>query len=338
MQEIILSQVAKTLTGKRLWNVTKSLTSYLASALIRRPMVWGMPPVVTVEPTNLCNLKCPLCVTGNGTMRRAGGRMDLPTFQKLVDDIGDRIWYVIFFHQGEPYLNNAFLPSVAYAHARGLYTTTSSNAHYLDRENARRTVSAGLTSIIVSVDGSTQESYARYRVDGNLERVLGGIENLVAAKHDRRSKTPYILMQFLVMRHNEHEIAAMESLAKKLGVDRLLKKNIQVETREEAEIWMPHDEKYQRYRIEQEKITVRRGGKGICPRPWLSSLVNWDGSIVPCCFDKNGAHIMGHLDNGQQVTQIWISQQYQDFRKQMIEKRETIDICTNCNQGFGIWV
>ncbi|MFQ5629259.1 MAG: radical SAM/SPASM domain-containing protein [bacterium] len=305
---------------------------------LKRPITWGLPPVITVEPTNICNLDCPLCVTGSGKMARVGGRMSIETFQKLIDEIGDRIWYVIFYHQGEPYMNKAFLPSVQYAKKHKLYTETSTNAHFLNRKNAERTVESGLDTIIVSVDGATQESYEKYRVKGKLARVLEGICTLVAAKNRLRSKTPYILLQFLAMRHNEHQIPEIKAMSKDLGVDRLLLKNIQVETYREALEWMPKAENFQRYRIGEQNISVRQGGKGVCPRPWLSSLVNWDGTVVPCCFDKNGHHTMGDIKNSEHFVQVWSKSDYKEFRDKMLNQRYEIDICRNCNQGFGVWI
>ena len=316
----------------------QSVGSFAASMLLKRPITWGLPPVLTVEPTNICNLDCPLCVTGSGKMVRAGGRMEIETFQKLIDEVGDRIWYVIFYHQGEPYMNKAFLPSVKYAKKHGLYTETSTNAHFLNRQNAERTVESGLDAIIVSLDGTTQESYEKYRVKGKLARVLEGIRTLVAAKDRLCSKTPYILLQFLVMRHNEHQIPEIKLLAKDLGVDRLLLKNIQVETYREALEWLPQTENFQRYEIGGQNIRVRQGGKGVCPRPWLSSLVNWDGTIVPCCFDKNGQHTMGDISNGEHFVQVWSKQEYSAFRNKMLNRRNDIEICKNCNQGFGVWI
>lgn len=271
-------------------------------------------------------------------MERPGGRMSFDTFRRLIDDIGHMIWYVILYHQGEPYLNKAFFDCVRHAKSYGLYTETSTNAHYLSKENSVRTIESGLDAMIVSVDGTTQESYERYRVKGRLEKVIDGIRTLKAAKDQLGSKTPYIMLQFLVMRHNEHEIPEIKALAEELGVDRLLKKNIQVETHEQALQWMPKLQKYQRYQVKDSDIQVRTGGKGTCPRPWLSSLMNWDGSIVPCCFDKNSAHPMGLPSEGGDFVNIWKNGKYSAFRRDMLRNRKKIDICKNCNQGFGVWV
>lgn len=263
--------------------------------------------------------------------------MSFDTFRNIIDDIGDKIWYVILYHQGEPYINKDFLRCVEYAKGKRLYTETSTNVHYLNPKNAELTVQSGLDAVIVSVDGTTQESYERYRVNGKLDKVKDGIRNLVAAKKKLGSKTPYILLQFLVMKHNEHEIPEIEALAKELEVDRLLKKNIQVENYQEALEWLPEKEKYQRYSITESDINVRNGGKGVCPRPWLSTLMNWDGGIVPCCFDKNGDHTMGHVKD-HDFGDIWANGNYKEFRGNMLTNRKSIDICKNCNQGFGVWI
>ena len=336
-KEVSWRQLLKALTWRRAWNALQASASFLVSAITKRHFAWGLPPVLTIEPTNICNLRCPLCVTGNGSMERPYGRMDLETYKKVIDETGGRVWYLVFFNQGEPYLHREFHEFVAYAKRRGIYVTTSTNAHYFDAGNAEEAVRSGIDTLIVSVDGATQETYAHYRVGGSLEKVKQGIRNLVAAKKRLRRKTPYIYMQFLVMRHNEFEIPAMRRLARELAVDKLLIKNIQVETLAEAREWLPGAERYRRYALSENDFVVKRGGRGVCLRPWLTTMVNWDGTVVPCCFDKNGHHTTGDLRR-QNFTGIWNAGAYSHFRQNMLTRRETIDICKNCNQGIGLFI
>ncbi len=336
-KEVSFIQLFKALTFKRIWNALQMLAAFLLSMITKRNIVWGVPPVLTIEPTNVCNLRCPLCVTGNGTMERAYGRMDFDTFTRLIDEIGGRVLYLVFFNQGEPYLHRRFNEFVAYAKHRGIYVTTSTNAHYFDNETAEATVRSGMDSLVISVDGATQETYAHYRVGGSLAKVQQGIRALVDAKRRLRSKTPYLYMQFLVMQHNEHELPQMERMAAELGVDQLLKKNIQVETLEEAHEWLPQEEKFRRYSLTENDFTVKRG-KGVCIRPWLTTMVNWDGSVVPCCFDKNGHHTTGDLRTAKNFLEVWQSKSYSNFRHQMLNERDAIDICKNCNQGIGLFI
>lgn len=335
-KEVSIIQLLKSLTWLRVWNAVQTLVSFLLSAITKKTVVWGVPPILTIEPTNVCNLRCPLCVTGNGSMERAYGRMDLQTYKRLIDALASRAIYLVLFHQGEPYLHREFHELVAYAKRRGLYVTTSSNAHYFDAPTAEATVRSGLDTIIISVDGATPETYSRYRVGGSLEKVLAGTRNLVAAKKRLQRKTPYIYLQFIVMQHNEHELAVMEKLAVELGVDRFLKKTVQVETFAEAQEWLPAAESFRRYQLTENDFTVK-GGKGACPRPWLTTLVNWDGSVVPCCFDKNGHHLTGDATTAD-FTKIWQSENYAHFRHTLLNDRDAIDMCRNCNQGIGLFV
>ncbi len=337
-KEVAIIQVLKCLTSRRVVNAAKILLSFILSGITKKNIVWGVPVIVNIEPTNICNLRCPLCVTGSMSMERPYGRMDFATFKKVVDEIGDRAIYITLYHQGEPYLHNQFNQFVAYAKQKKLYVTTSTNAHFFDADLAEEVVRSGIDSMIVSVDGATQETYSHYRRAGFLETVLEGIRNLVAAKRRLRSNTPYLFMQFLVMQHNEHEIPAMKKLAGDLGVDRLLIKTTQVMTAEEARIWLPKDGRYRRYSLNEDDFQVKHGGQGVCPRPWLTTLVDWNGKVVPCCFDKNGHHTMGDMNASSTFSEIWRTPAYEDFRHRMLNDRKSIDICKNCSQGIRVFV
>ncbi len=324
------------LTPRRITNVLKAGASLLVSSLLRKPVVWGVPPVLTIEPTNLCNLRCPLCTTGAGEMERPGGRLSLDTFRRLLDLLGDHVFFLLIYHQGEPYMNKHFFDFIRLAKQKGIYVTTSTNGHFFTPANVEKTIESGLDSMIISVDGVTQESYARYRVGGALGRVIEGTRRLLQARRRSGSRTPLVALQFLVMRHNEEEIPRMKQLARELGVDRFLVKTIEVRTLAEARTWLPDREAFRRYEVRGDAFVVKGvSKKQNCPRLWLSTLMNWDGSIVPCCFDKNGRYRVGRIHRVEDFRAIWKGEALQAFRRQHLHHRQSIDICRNCNQGFG---
>src|SRR5436189_2825797 len=127
--------------------------------------------------------------------------LDKKFFEGMIDELAPHLLYLIFYFQGEPYLNPAFLDMVQYASSKNIYTATSTNAHYLDDENARRTIESGLDRLIISIDGTTQETYEQYRIGGSLDKVLEGARNIIHWKKKLRSKTPHVIFQFLVVRH-----------------------------------------------------------------------------------------------------------------------------------------
>src|SRR5450432_212493 len=161
--------------------------------------------------------------------------------------------YLIFYFQGEPYLNRDFLEMVKYASSKRLYTATSTNAHYLTDEAARKTVESGLDRLIISIDGTTQEVYEQYRIGGNINKVIEGAKNIVKWKRKLNSKTPFIFFQFLVVKPNEHQVEEIKKLAVEVGVDEVRFKTAQIYDYEnDPNQLIPVNQKYSRYRRDKE--------------------------------------------------------------------------------------
>ncbi len=338
MNELILNRLIRSLTFRRIINLIKTGFSFFLSTLLKKNIIWGRPTILTIEPTNICNLRCPLCTTGSGAMERSYGKMSFETFENIINKMGDDLFFLLLYHQGEPYINQHFLDFVRLAKSKNIYCTTSTNAHYFTDELIHLTIDSGLDSMIVSLDGVTQESYEKYRVNGHLDKVIYNMKRFIEIRRERKSKTPLIALQFLVMKHNESEISAIKKLAKDIGVDRLLIKNIEVHSLEEARRWLPINDKYRRYHFVGNNFEVKNNEKKSCPRPWLSTLINWDGTVVPCCFDKNGKYGMGNINETNEINEIWFGQKFSHFRNRLNKNRKNIDICRNCNQGFGSFI
>ena len=338
INELSLGRLLRSLTWRRLGNLLLTASSFLLSALLRKNILWGRPTILTIEPTNLCNLRCPLCATGSGDMQRSGGQMSLQTFRNIIDKMGDDLFFLLLYHQGEPYLNRHFLEFVRLAKQKNIYCTTSSNAHYFSDDIIHATIDSGLDSMIVSLDGVTQDVYEKYRVKGELDKVLHGVRRFMEIKRERKAKTPLIAVQFLVMKHNEHQLPAVKKLARQLGVDRLLIKNIEVHSVEEAREWLPNDNRYRRYNFDGKTLKVKNADKQSCPRPWTSLVINWDGGAVPCCFDKNGEYLMGNINQAATIQDIWTGRPFRQFRRQLATDRQSIPLCRNCNQGMGSFI
>ncbi|MCB0740925.1 MAG: radical SAM protein, partial [Chitinophagaceae bacterium] len=186
------------LTFRRAWNGMKVLSSYYISKWMRRPVQWGYPISISFEPTTSCNLRCPECPSGLRAFTRPTGMLQKDFFTETIDQLSKELLYLVFYFQGEPYLNPSFLDMVAYASKKKIYSATSTNAHYLTDENAKKTIESGLDRLIISIDGTTQEVYQQYRVGGHLDKVLAGARNIVKWKKKLKSKKPFVVFQFLV--------------------------------------------------------------------------------------------------------------------------------------------
>lgn len=325
------------LTLRRLLNAAKVVSSYYLTRFTGRSLQWGLPVTVSIEPTTACNLRCPECPSGLRAFTRPTGNLREDFFRQVIDELRRELIYLIFYFQGEPYINPRFLDMVRYAHERGLYTITSTNGHFLNDDNARRTIESGLDRLIISVDGTTQDVYENYRREGKLDVVLQGARNVVRWKRRLGSATPHVIFQFLVVRPNEHQIPDIYRLAREIGVDEVKLKTAQVYDYEHGHPLIPVDERYSRYALQTDgTYRVRNRLLNHCWKLWHACVITWDGMVVPCCFDKDARHQLGNLRE-YSFRELWRGDAYQSFRKKILTGRQNIDICTNCTEGCKVW-
>jgi radical SAM protein with 4Fe4S-binding SPASM domain len=324
-------------SASRVWNAAKVLGSYYYSRQTGKPVQWGLPISISFEPTTSCNLRCPECPSGLRSFTRPTGMLEDDLFKKIIDDIHRQLWYLIFYFQGEPYLHPKFLDLVKYASSKGIYTATSTNAHYLTDANARKTVESGLDRLIISIDGTTQEVYEQYRIGGKLEKVLEGTRNIVKWKKELKSSTPHIIFQFLVVKPNEHQIAEVEQIAKELGVDEIGLKTAQIYDYEQGSPLIPTIDKYSRYAKQSDGTwKIKNRLLNHCWKLWHSCVITWDGGVVPCCFDKDAWYKMGSLQE-ESFRSLWWNGPYKDFREKVLRSRSEIEMCKNCTEGTKVW-
>ena len=323
---------------RRAWNAAKVFSSFQASRLLKKPIQWGYPISISFEPTTSCNLRCPECPSGLRAFTRPTGMLKKDFFRQTIDDIHKDILYLIFYFQGEPFLNREFLDMVKYAADKNIYTATSTNAHYLTDEVARKTVESGLDRLIISIDGTTQDTYQQYRVGGNIDKVIEGAKNIVKWKKELKSKTPFVFFQFLVVKPNEHQIEEIKKLAKEVGVDEVRFKTAQVYDYEnDPNNLIPVNEKYSRYKKDSNGNYIAKNKlANHCWKLHHANVITWDGLVVPCCFDKDASHRLGNLKT-QSFKEVWHNDNYKQFRKELMTSRKNIDICANCSEGVSVW-
>jgi len=332
-----LNLVSK-LTWRRFTNGVKVLSGFYASRILGKPVQWGYPVSISFEPTTSCNLRCPECPSGLRQFTRPTGMLQNDFFRKTIDEIHRELLYLIFYFQGEPYLNPEFLEMVRYASSKKIYTATSTNAHYLTEEVARKTVESGLDRLIISIDGTTQDVYQQYRVGGNLEKVLQGARNIVKWKRELNSKTPFVFFQFLVVKPNEHQVNEIKQLAREVGVDEVRFKTAQVyEYETDPNMLIPTLDKFSRYKKNTDgTYSPKNKLANHCWKLQHANVITWDGLVVPCCFDKDAMHQLGNLKT-QSFKEIWHNDNYRQFRSELMRSRRNIDICANCSEGVSVW-
>lgn len=311
--------------------------TFLHARLTGKPVALGKPMSISIEPTTACNLGCPECPSGLQQFTRPTGNLKTDKFRSWLDQLSTHCFYINFYFQGEPFIHQSIFDMIEYAKQKKMYTSTSTNGHFLSPANAERIVKSGLDRLIISIDGTTQEVYEQYRIHGKLDQVLQGTKNLVEAKRHMNSHTPHVIFQFLVVKPNEHQIEEVYDLAHSLGVDEVRLKTAQIYHPTPDHPLIPTQTKYSRYKASKEgKMVLKNEMQNNCYRMWTSSVITWDGKVVPCCFDKDAKHQLGDLGE-KSFHEIWTSSKYKSFRTNVFTHRESIDICANCSEGTKVW-
>ena len=331
-------EILRTLTVARAWNYLLLNTSFWLSGLMKKPVHFGTPFAISIEPTTACNLRCPQCPSGLRQFTRPQGNLKPDVNKRILDEVGGNLQYINYYFQGEPFIHPGFSDLVREARSRNIYVATSTNAHFISTEKAEEIIDSGLSELIVSIDGTTQETYEKYRIEGKLDKVLEGTRNLVEAKQRKGVNHPLITFQFLVTRHNESQIERLHQIAEEMGVDDVRLKTIQVYDFESGSDLLPETPRYSRYSKKKDgNVELKNKFKNRCWRLWSSCVFTWDGKIVPCCFDKDATHQMGEIGSAS-FRSIWKSSVYNGFRKQVLKNRREIEICKNCSEGSKILI
>jgi radical SAM protein with 4Fe4S-binding SPASM domain len=291
----------------------------------------GGPETGMIEPTNLCNLSCPTCPTGTGKIKPLP-QMTLQRFDRALSALAPRMRNLALWNYGEPVLNKELPAMIARAKQAGVRVVkVSSNVHFLDGERGSALLRSGLDVLILSVDGASQETYATFRKEGDFERVAANVAWLCSEKKRLGLRRPRIELQFIAMRHNEHEIPEIRRLAREWGVDRLRIKTVGADDPSTRDL-VPSQRLLSRYDADGQTPNANHA---FCTMAWDHTVVNVDGAVTPCCYlrpDMGEAFVMGNVF-ATSFDAIWRGERYRAFRAAMLAGRSSMPVCNRCRGG-----
>ena len=258
----------------------------------------SMPYNVVIEPTNVCNLQCPLCSTGVDAKTRQKGILKLENFKKLIDQMKDYVLHLSLQNWGEATLVKELPEMIKYASDNKIFTRLSTNFSVkYDNDFLDKLIKSGLGILVIDLDGTDQATYEKYRINGDLELVLENTRKAVKIKKDNSLKFPRIQTRMLIMKHNEHQIEQFRKISKELKVDEMEVGNIQMNPNT-AKQWLPKNQEfvYDTY-IKERKVTP-------CHWPWSGMTINWDGGVSPCCIVDDEKSDFGDIFE-QGLKKLW---------------------------------
>lgn len=296
-----------------------------------------LPSNLTIDIGNVCDLRCPLCPTGYGDASARKNLMPFDDFRQLIDDVGSRVMSVNLHNWGEPLLNKDLVSMAAYAKRRGLQVRMSSNLYSLTEPLAEALLRAGVDKIYVSCDGVSPHTYAQYRRGGDYDTVMTNLRMLLTKQRDLGIRTTRVIWLFHVFRHNEHEVEAARRLAAQLGVELRLNKMRTDMGREIFETaaqaierdgdWIPDNPEFSAF---DKDAGSAPQAAATCAKPWRETVVNWDGSVMPCCAVYGDRHAFGNALEGG-LARVWNNERYQAARRTIVNHPTAqATVCATC--------
>lgn len=322
----------------------KILSLLLAEYQIRlkSERLFYLPPRITIETGNICDLRCPLCPTGQKHPNPKRGFIRFPDFKKIVDEMEDHLLLIRLYNWGEPLLNKDLVPMIEYAVQKGITVNISTNLNRLYEKEAENLLGAFPFKIFVSCDGATSLSYSQYHIGGNFSMVLNNMKMLARIKRNLKNYYTKIIWLFHIFQHNQDEIETARKMAKEIGVEihiNPMRTDMGKEIFETAaqaierdEKWIPDDPKYCPFDLETK--TVRKK-KTFCELPWKELVINWEGSILPCCSVFEEKYSFGNAFK-EEIRTIWNNSLYHSARREIANKNSgPKTVCHICKStGF----
>ncbi|HEY3041617.1 MAG TPA: radical SAM/SPASM domain-containing protein, partial [Pyrinomonadaceae bacterium] len=285
------------------------------------------PVKAYIEPTLFCNLRCPACPTGLQLGLRPSTSIDVNVFKSAIDEIGDYLFELWMYNWGEPLLHKQTPEMIRYAKEKGIGNIRlSTNLSIpLTDDYIDRFVRSGLDELIVSLDGATQETYGKYRIRGEIDLVHRNMLRMQEAKTRHGLSTPNIIWQFLVFKHNEHQIKQAQANYRNWGADSIYFYGAEMPFEENAAGFEPstipeynqyHPDHPQRHEMKRYKA----GGKSCS---WLYGvfLLNPGGKVSSCCSVVDEADDFGEYSPRDGFFQAWNSPRFRQARRLFTKQR-----------------
>ena len=315
----------------------KKIKNFLIACIEEKNFITNLtsfPYKLIVDPTNACNLGCPLCPTGLGASKRKKGILTFDVFKRIVDEAKDYCIELHLYNWGEPTLNKNLIKMIEYANLNKIWTRVSSNMSLQYKKNyLEDLVTSGLSLLHIDIDGLDQEVYEKYRKKGDLKTVLNNLKEIIEIKKKYNLTKPTLEIAMLAMRQNEHQHNEFLNFKDKFDVDVLKIDKIQHNPNMD-EKWLPTNKELI-YKTYDGGIASSNSAKDNenkqCHWPWSSMVINYDGGVNPCCIidDPNSDFANFNLNS---VKEIWNSKEYISSRSEFGDKSEITKktICNVC--------
>lgn len=271
-----------------------------------------LPEIFQLELTNVCNLNCTICP--HSMMKRPQGYISFDLIKKIVErDVGNT--NIIGLHLlGESLLHPQFVEIVEYLGKHGIDAELATNAIVLTKELTERIVKSGIKTIWFSFDGSTKEEYESIRRGADFDKVVKNIRQFLEINKKNGNKV-HTIVQMVNVQKTATEKKDFIKFWQDSGATEVKVKFL--------DSWAGT--------LFNDIISQPKQKRTPCEEPWKRVAVLYNGDVVPCCRDWNGACVYGNL-NKNSLLEIWNGEIVAGLRKEMLINKYKSEPCKSCKE------
>ena len=284
----------------------------------RNPRPWAYPDRMYLESTNICNLRCIMCPTGQGLVKRKKGYMDWDLFRQVVDEMASHVSMTTLHIWGEPLLHPRITDMIAYCAQRGLHAEMSTNATLLTPEKSQAILEAGLGTIYLCLDGTTPQTYEKVRREASFGQTRENILKFLEMRAKGHYERPATRLQIIEIAPTAHQIESFKRIWSVPGVDQV---NIKA-----FDSWGNQIPEITSLGL---KETPTLPPRYHCPNLWYHLHIYWDGTLVCCDRDFDARYPLGKVHDG--VMKAWLGPEMTRLRLKHINRDlEDVPSCGDC--------
>jgi radical SAM protein with 4Fe4S-binding SPASM domain len=256
------------------------------------------------------------------------GFMDWDLFTHIADELAPYLFSVYLWGYGEPFMHPRIYDMIRYYSKRTVNVHLSTNGQFLNKaEKAEEFVSANPRSLKLSIAGASQDTHSYYCKGSILEKVFNSIDNINNAKQKLKKTKPTLIIQYILMEHNIHEVPLIKKYASERNVVLRLKA---ASVGANTVYKVPKNTRITRYHSHNGQLVPKKKPRKVCVYPWTEPTILWDGRVLPCCKVSYINSPLSHIDKNISFREIWLSENFKTFRNTHLNNRNVLEKCIKC--------
>jgi len=178
---------------------------------------------LVVDFSTHCQLKCSPCWTRGNCFNEyrniRPNHMHPSTLKNIINQLPS-LKLVHVAKDGESLLNPWFSELLAML-SKYEVNLISANLNYLLKDHIYSILNSNVNLLVVSIDGASQETYSKYRIGGDFDKVVENIKRINYYKNNQLK----LRWQFVLFDFNLHEVDKAAKMAEDLGMDFSVREN-----------------------------------------------------------------------------------------------------------------